>query len=64
MATQALKLKEHYTKNLVPKLKEELKIKNLWAVPKLEKVKINVGLGPFIAAKKDYLESFSKEERT
>ena len=56
MATQAIKLKEHYTKNLVPKLKEELKIKNLWAVPRLEKVKINVGLGPFIAAKKDYSE--------
>ena len=56
MATQAIKLKEHFTKNLVPKLKQELGIKNVWAVPRLSKVKINVGLGPFIAAKKTILK--------
>lgn len=56
MATKAQKLKDLYTKTLAPKLQEELGIKNLWAVPKLTKVKINVGLGPFITAKKDYSE--------
>ena len=56
MATQAQKLKDLYKKTLAPKLREELGIKNLWSVPKLTKVKINVGLGPFIAAKKDYSE--------
>ena len=56
MSTQPLKLKEHFFKNLAPALKKELGVKNVWAVPRLTKVKLNVGLGSFIAAKKDYSE--------
>ncbi|HRY91393.1 MAG TPA: 50S ribosomal protein L5 [Candidatus Gracilibacteria bacterium] len=55
MATP-LKLKDHYTKDIIPALKKDLGIKNILAVPKLTKVKVNVGLGPFLSAKKDYSE--------
>lgn len=54
MAKEPITLREHYYKNILPALQKELGIKNRMAVPKLEKVKINVGLGPFLAAKKDY----------
>lgn len=54
MAKELLTLREHYNKNILPKLQKDLGIKNPMAVPKLEKVKLNVGLGPFLAAKKDY----------
>lgn len=49
-----LTFKENFTKNLIPRLQTELGIKNVWAIPRLSKVKINVGLGSFIAGKKDY----------
>lgn len=54
MANKLIKLKEHYDKELAPKLKTDLKVKNVWAVPRLKKVIVNVGLGSFIAGKKDY----------
>jgi len=38
-------LHQHYLKKIVPALQEKLSIKNIYAVPKLEKVVINVGLG-------------------
>ena len=56
MAKATITLREHYAKNVVPALQQELGIKNIYAVPKLDKVKINVGIGPFLAAKKDYSE--------
>lgn len=56
MAKQVLTLKEHYLKNIAPTLQKELGVKNVLAVPKLKYVKLNVGLGPLIAAKKDYTE--------
>lgn len=56
MENTAITLKEKYRKNVVPLLQKELGIKNLWAVPKISKVKINVGLGQFLASKKDYSE--------
>jgi len=37
-------LQEQYRKEIVPKLKEELGIKNIMAVPKLDKVSLNIGL--------------------
>jgi large subunit ribosomal protein L5 len=40
-----MKLQEKYKKELVPKLKEELGIKNNLSVPKMLKVVINVGFG-------------------
>lgn len=56
MTKTAKTLRENFYTDLLPKLQEELGIKNPLAVPKLEKIIINVGLGPFLAAKKDYSE--------
>ncbi|HLG25302.1 MAG TPA: 50S ribosomal protein L5 [Candidatus Gracilibacteria bacterium] len=54
MATQLMTLREKFVKEIAPALQKELGIKNVWAVPRLKFVKLNVGLGPYIAAKKDY----------
>ena len=49
------RLQEKYFKEVVPQLQQELKLKNKLAVPKIEKVVINVGMGKVIqdAALKD-----------
>lgn len=39
------RLKKFYVKELVPKIKEELSIKNIMQVPALKKIVINMGLG-------------------
>ncbi|HUC95423.1 MAG TPA: 50S ribosomal protein L5 [Candidatus Saccharimonadia bacterium] len=39
------KLKDMYYSNLIKELKDELKLKNVNQVPKLEKIVVNVGLG-------------------
>ncbi|MCZ2075061.1 MAG: 50S ribosomal protein L5 [Bryobacterales bacterium] len=39
------RLKEHYTKNVIPGLIKEFGYKNVMAVPKLEKISLNIGLG-------------------
>ena len=39
------RLKEHYKKNVVPALVKEFGYKNVMAVPKIDKVAVNVGLG-------------------
>ena len=44
MATTA-RLREHYKKNVIPALVKEFKYANPMAVPKVEKVSINIGLG-------------------
>src|SRR5579875_1320278 len=41
----AARLKEHYAKNVIPALQKEFGYKNVMAVPKLEKISINIGLG-------------------
>ncbi|HWE00029.1 MAG TPA: 50S ribosomal protein L5, partial [Bryobacteraceae bacterium] len=41
----AARLKEHYAKNVIPALTKEFGYKNVMAVPKLEKVSVNIGLG-------------------
>ena len=41
----AARLREHYTKKVVPALKKEFGYKNVMAVPKIEKVSVNIGLG-------------------
>lgn len=52
-----MNLKDQYNKKLAPKIKEELGIKNIYAVPKLEKVTVNAGLGRFYTAgTKDFTE--------
>lgn len=47
MAT--VRLKEKYTKEIAPALAKEFDIKNPMAVPKLEKITINMGVGEAIA---------------
>jgi large subunit ribosomal protein L5 len=39
------RLKEHYQKKVIPALTKEFSYTNLMAVPKLEKISINIGLG-------------------
>src|SRR3974390_3248782 len=41
----AARLREHYQKKVVPALTKEFSYKNPMAVPKLEKISINIGLG-------------------
>ncbi len=38
-------LQEHYTKTIRPQLSQELSIKNAHALPRLEKISVNVGWG-------------------
>lgn len=42
------RLKEHYTKEVIPALEKEFGFKNVMQVPKLEKIVINCGLGEAI----------------
>src|SRR5215467_3545612 len=44
-AAMAARLRQHYTKSVVPALSKEFGYKNVMAVPKLEKISINIGLG-------------------
>lgn len=39
------RLREHYAKSVLPALKQEFGYKNPMAIPKIEKVSINIGLG-------------------
>jgi large subunit ribosomal protein L5 len=41
----AARLKQHYQKNVIPALTKEFAYKNVMAVPKLDKISINIGLG-------------------
>jgi len=41
----AARLKEHYKKTVVPALMKEFGYTNVMAVPKLEKISVNIGLG-------------------
>ncbi len=41
----AARLREHYSKNVIPALMKEFGYKNINAVPKLDKITVNVGLG-------------------
>ena len=41
----AARLREHYLKKVVPALTQEFGYKNVMAVPRVEKVSINIGLG-------------------
>src|SRR3974377_1874173 len=41
----AARLKEHYQKKVVPALTKEFGYENVMAVPKIEKISINIGLG-------------------
>ncbi|HEU0119346.1 MAG TPA: 50S ribosomal protein L5 [Bryobacteraceae bacterium] len=39
------RLREHYTKNVLPALMKEFGYNNIMAVPKIEKISLNIGLG-------------------
>ena len=39
------RLRQHYRENVVPKLQKEFGIENVMAVPRLDKVVINMGVG-------------------
>lgn len=39
------RLREHYVKNVIPALTKEFGYTNIMAVPKIEKISVNVGLG-------------------
>ena len=41
----AARLRQHYQKTVVPALTKEFGYKNVMAVPKIEKISINIGLG-------------------
>jgi len=45
------KIKEQYIQEVIPKMKEELGYKNVMAIPKIEKVTLNVGLGKSLSNK-------------
>ena len=47
-------LRENYFTNMLPALQKELKIKNVWAVPRVRKVTINAGIGKLTGMGKDY----------
>jgi large subunit ribosomal protein L5 len=39
------RLREHYTKNVIPALTKEFGYQNIMAVPKIDKIVINIGMG-------------------
>jgi large subunit ribosomal protein L5 len=45
MAAAEARLKQHYQKSVIPALVKEFGYKNVMAVPKIEKVSVNIGLG-------------------
>jgi large subunit ribosomal protein L5 len=54
MPKQPIKFKENFEKNIAAVLQKEIGLKNKLALPRLSKITINVGLGSFLAGKKDY----------
>ncbi len=56
MASKVKSLKARYQQEIVPELKKRLNIKNINAVPKLQKVVVNVGIGKLLEGGKDYSE--------
>ena len=44
-ATAAPRLKDEYRAQIVPKLMSELGMKNVWEVPRLDKIVVNMGVG-------------------
>ena len=46
------RLKDRYTSELVPKLKEELGLDNIMAVPRITKITLNMGVGEALGDKK------------
>ncbi len=49
-------LKKYYQEKIAPELKKALKKDNFLALPKIEKITINVGVGKYLQESKDNLE--------
>jgi len=45
---------ETFTSKIVPELEKDLKVKNIWAVPRLEKVCLGIGIGTLTKNTKDF----------
>ncbi|HEX6546672.1 MAG TPA: 50S ribosomal protein L5 [Bryobacteraceae bacterium] len=45
MAATKARLREHYQKQVIPQLAKEFNYKNPMAIPKIEKISLNIGLG-------------------
>ncbi len=45
MAAAEARLRQHYQKSVIPALVKEFGYKNVMAVPKIQKVSVNIGLG-------------------
>ncbi|QIV96610.1 LSU ribosomal protein L5P [Allofrancisella inopinata] len=56
------RLKDHYQKELVAKLKDELKLDNIMEVPRIEKITLNMGVGD--AAKDKKIMTFALNDLT
>ena len=54
------RLKEKYTKEIAPKLKQEFDLKSVMQVPRLEKIVVNTGIGDFRDSR-EAVESFENE---
>ncbi len=52
--TTTIHLKDHFIKEVLPKLQKELGRKNSLAVPRITKVILNVGIGKMTESGKDY----------
>jgi len=48
------RLKDRYLQDIRPALKQKLEIKNINAVPKIDKITVNLGMGKILAGSKDY----------
>src|SRR5205809_884390 len=57
------RLIEHYKTKVVPALQQKFGYKNLFAVPKLEKIVISMGLGKFATSGGDGKANFEKAEK-
>ena len=51
-----LDLQTQFHKEIRPRLQKDLGLKNIFSVPQVTKVKINVGIGSFMEGKKDHKE--------
>ncbi len=47
-------LKEMYRTEIVPKLQEELGLKNVMAVPRITKITLNMGVGEAVGTRKSW----------
>jgi large subunit ribosomal protein L5 len=61
MTNQKQRLQQKYEEEITAKLKEEFKIDNVMAVPKIVKIVINMGIGKSVNKNKDIKDVLSKD---